>query len=217
MRTTGRLWIRAVSLASVIVLALASCDMLGLDGGGGGGGNGGNGGSGTTAVTLPEDVSASFDLGQLALEYYGGNDTTGYNTDVVLVSGGFPLGDVYEGNAGGVLGPVSHLYLEVWDDSAEGALTEGSYTVDPTAATSGSVTDVDVYAQAFFDTAEASFSDSSYTATTGVGGDDTIVGGSVTVSTNEANLVFEFTFELQDGDTINGSYTGPADYEKDFS
>lgn len=154
-----------------------------------------------SAAQVPSDVPAAAAgaidgtaYGHLEFEYYGGDTSSGYNTDVYI----------YPDSA---FDPEFYLWINDGSDSS--AIDPGTYTLDQSGGP-GSIEDVSIlagtdYAATVID--QATFESFAYSPTAY----DQLTSGTVAVSVSGDTYTFEWTFNTSDGDTLAGSYVGPVD------
>ena len=199
-----------VGIVVVLVMLLSSCGSAGA------GDEGGEGGSGSSDFSVPGGTQATPNL--LALVYYGDWFENGtYNTDVYMVSN-VSIEDFVEEVGPYTVDNVDLIYFEMVDASDSIDLDTGVYNISPTEENPDpmTVTYVDFYADLVFSNSYEPTS-IGYEASTYEGGDDVIDGGTITVSRQGGVYTFEFNLALEGGGAISGSYTGPVDYQEDFS
>ena len=134
-----------------------------------------------------------FAVTQALTEEYGGDETSGYNFDLLILSSGFDFSD-YENSW--VTGSGNVLYLELWSTSSTGLVT-GTYTssanFEPNTFTSS-------YVGINYDTSDDT-ADQGYEDGTG--------SVSITVSGSTYTVNFDLTFGAT---KVTGNYTGTVSH-----
>lgn len=210
---------RILLLGSVLglTLLLLGCDEAGSGGGDDGSGDGGDGASETTF----ESLSLNF----LGLEYYGDDDTVGYNTDVLITSSAETLDAVMHGTED--ISNETYVYFWLNDSSDLIDIEPGSYTINTSSDAVGTVSTVAIWvgmdAEGGEPTAvdaiagtetQSSFEDAFEFSP---GGFAQITSGTVEVAKSGSEYTFTWSLTTADGYTIDGSYTGSVDDQRDYS
>jgi hypothetical protein len=198
------------------LLLFSACEEAGTDDGGGGGGGQTITGTGSGSATLPGDVTETFSANALALAYFGNFydtvSTSAFNTDILIFDDSYPV----VSEPSGTVEDLTLLYMEVIDGSDSLAIDAGTYNINETEAI-GTVYSVELIVNVTVDfSGDFPVYIGGYQAST-YGGDDTITGGTVTISETGGEYTIDYTFNLLDGGTITGTYTGAVDYEEDYS
>jgi PKD repeat protein len=151
----------------------------------------------TTSITVTKANEIRYDgnkypLTKGYLENYGDWDGTElyYNFDVTLVDNGITI------TQDDAMGAGNLIYLEMWSSSPTG-LMPGTYTFASN------------YAAQTFSTGGTGFN---YNIATGIGTLYECTGGSVIVSQSGSDYIFDITFSLATGKTVNAYYKGALIY-----